>query len=450
MVDPQTFKGTRDISGEDILFKNHVIDKIRKVFESFGFEPLETPVMERLETLHGKYGDEGESLLFRLGQPHDDGGLRYDHTVPLARFAAMQGQNLVLPYRRYAIGPVFRAENPQKGRFRQFTQVDFDTIGSSSLSVDAEIVAINTKVLESLGFTNQYVVLANTRKLLNAMVEEMSVANEAQKNIVFRAWDKLDKKSLEDVVMYVKEEAEKIKDPNLPKVFEETTKEVLDLSQKSNIEIIDELSELFRSEKSHEAIQELKMLVNFVLSMNVSPEKMQINPLLARGLSYYTGPIFETVVREENIGIITGGGRYDHLIHTLGGPELPASGSSFGLERLLTVIEDLGLKAPSMQTTQIFMPVFDNENIDLMKETFQIGSLLRENGINVEIYLGNAVKLGKQFQIADRKKIPYVVLLGPEELQNNTVKVKDIRSAEGQEIEVKKDTLVKLIKTKLL
>lgn len=425
---PQTFKGTRDISGDDMQFRLYVIGVIREVFELFGFEPLETPIIERKETLLGKYGEEAENLLFYLAAPHEDGGLRYDQTVPLARFAAKNWNTLNKPYRRYVIGPVFRAENPQAGRFRQFVQCDFDTLGSMSLSVDAEIVAINHMVLQRLGFTTQYAVNVNDRRLLNAMTHEMGFGEDSV--MILRAWDKLDKQAPADVLDYL---VEAFKDgPYTRKQIEQqygiVTDKLLALRDLPAEDVIDGLRKIFVSDAVHDALDILSDLVLQVESLGVPSANYLVNPLLARGLGYYTGPIFETIVKEGGVGSITGGGRFDNLVEAMGGPAVPASGSSFGLDRLLVVMEQLGLRPAHSQTTVAFLPIFDPRNAGLTAATLSVAADLRSRGIPTEVYSGNQTSLGKQLSQAATKHIPFAVIIGPDEYADEVVTVRDLNS----------------------
>lgn len=425
-----TFKGTRDISGDDMRWRLEVMETVRRVFVLFGFEPLETPVIERKETLFGKYGEEAENLLFLLAEPHKDGGLRYDHTVPLARFAASNWNELPKPYKRYAIGPVFRAENPQSGRFRQFYQCDFDTLGSDSLAVDAEIVAINNTVLTELGFTDQFAVQVNDRRLLNAMVREIGFTDPAHIVRILRAWDKLDKNSPEEVLDYlVKEMAEfGVTRRQLEQKYVPLTSDLLESQKEPASKILARLRKRFADQATLDAIDLVEQLNLQVQSLGVPQDHYQFNPLLARGLGYYTGPIFETVVKQAGIGSITGGGRFDNLIQQMGGPSVPASGSSFGLDRLLVVMEQLGLRPQSSQTTQVFVSIFDSSDTDLTAKTLAVASSLREAGIPTEVYSGAKARLGKQIELAAKKQIPLLLILGPDELSQGQATIRDLRT----------------------
>lgn len=422
----QTFKGTHDISGDEMRFRNYVTKTIQEVLELFGFEPLETPVLERKETLTGKYGSEAENLLFMLAEPYDYGGLRYDHTVPLARFVASNWNTLSKPYKRFAIGPVFRGESPQSGRYRQFTQCDFDTIGSNSAVVDAEIVAINDMVLRRLGFKDEYKINFNDRKFLNAIIKEIGFENQEAVSAVLRAWDKLDKISVEDTLKYLEKELEQIGgvDENLKQKYLDLTNSLKEISETNNLESFSKFKNLFSSQE----IAQVEELYKLILSLGVADSRIQFNPLLARGLSYYTGPIFETIVTKGGVGSISGGGRYDNLIEALGGPDLPASGSSFGLDRMMVVMEELGLRPESSQTTKVFISIFDRDNSELTLKSYEMATKLREEGIQTDIYIGESNDLGKQIKTAVDRKIPVLLLIGPDEFNENKVTVKDLNN----------------------
>ncbi len=425
-----TFKGTHDIAGDDMRWRLEVLETVRRVFILFGFEPLETPVIERKETLFGKYGQEAENLLFMLAEPHKDGGLRYDHTVPAARFAAANWNELPKPYKRYAIGPVFRAESPQSGRFRQFYQCDFDTLGSSSLAVDAEIVAINKTVLAQLGFTNEFAVQMNDRRLLNAMAREMGFVDPAQIVRILRAWDKLDKNTPEEVLDYLVKEMTEfgVTRHQLEQKYVPVTTELIGVQGELITKILARLRKRFSHKDTLDALNLVEQLVIQVQSLGVPEENYQFNPLLARGLGYYTGPIFETVVKQAGIGSITGGGRFDNLIEQMGGPSVPASGSSFGLDRLLVVMEQLGLRPQSSQTTQVFVTIFDVSDTNLTAKTLALASQLREAGVPTEVHSGVQTRLGKQIELAARKAIPLLLILGPDELAEEKATIRDLRT----------------------
>lgn len=420
----QNFRGTRDYFGDDMRWRQSVIETIRQSFELFGFEPLETPLIENERTLSGKYGEEGEKKRFRLSMPYpQESGLRYDQTVPLARFMAMNWNRFPLPYRRYVIGPVFRDESVQAGRLRQFTQCDFDTVGSSSMVVDAEIVAINYTVLTKLGFKDLYKVQVNDRKLLDTLALKLKITDEEQKKALFRAWDKLEKSDRTSI-------SQELVSAGFDKYTLRRFNVMTDILQKTiglpSDQVISILLTAFKDEKTKQAVIELEKLALSILDMGVPQDRFTLYPLLARGLDYYTGPIFETVVTASGVGSITGGGRFDNLIEQMGGPNLPASGSSFGLERVMSVMDQFGLKPATTQTTSVLATIFDLNNSQTTSASFRLASQLRLDSINTEIYTGAKLKLGSQLDIARRKNIPIAIIVGPDEISNNTVTVKDM------------------------
>lgn len=426
----QNFRGTRDWIGEEMRWRQGIISTIQRVFESFGFEPLETPVIESMATLTGKYGEEGETKLFRLaggGMTNvSRGGLRYDHTVPLARAVAQHWQDVILPYRRYVIGPVFRDEATQAGRFRQFWQADFDTVGSTSLLVDAEVPAMNVAVFQALGFpAGSFTVAINDRRLLNAMASAIG-ANPTEAIEIFRAWDKLEKASRTDVRDELT--AKRVRQEVILR-FDLLTDLLLVIKDDPADQILWKITDQLQSPEVNRAASIIDLLFGYIAAMGVPSWAYRFNPLLARGLDYYTGPIFETVAG--GLGSITGGGRFDELIAKLGGPDMPASGSSFGLERVMGVMEDLGLKPEMVEGADVYITVFDQGNSDLVQASFRAASALRLTGYRVEVYTGDQAKLGKQLDISQRKFVPVCVIIGPDEAKSGSVMVKDMTAERG-------------------
>lgn len=422
----QNYTGTRDFFGEEARWRNWVIDQIRSSFQAFGFEPLETPMIETDRTLKGKYGQEGEMRRFKLLlKGPDEAGLRYDHTVPLARFMAMKWSSFPMPYRRYAIGPVFRHESVQAGRLRQFTQCDFDTVGSKSPVIDAEIVAMNYSVLTKLGFKGNFVIRINDRRLLNAMASAMEFTDEKGVLALFRGWDKLEKVDRKTVESELASEGA---NPKQVEAFREATDALLAVSGSNADKVVAGIRQAFKSDGVDTALKDVEQIAAYVSAMGVPKNNFRLWPLLARGLDYYTGPIFETVVETAGIGSITGGGRFDNLIQQMGGPNMAASGSSFGLERVMGVMEQIGLKPTSSQTTQVFVTLFDQQDVPLCQKSFEAAAILRGADIAVEVYTGEGGKVGKQLDIANRKSIPLVIIIGPDESKVGKVAIKDLRS----------------------
>lgn len=444
-----TFKGTRDIYGGEMMFREDVIKKIKEVFQIFGFEPLETPIIERRETLYGKYGKEAENLLFLLEKPHEDGGLRYDHTVPLARFAANNWNRLTMPYKRYAIGPVFRAENTQAGRFRQFYQCDFDTLGSSSNLVDAEIVAVNYEVLKSLGFKDEFLIYINDRKLLNEMANEMGFTDNSQKSALFRAWDKLDKMKAEEVFEYLVKEMDGlgVKKEDYAENYTKTTAKLIEVSEISGTGQFDLLRSVFSKSETLNQIGQLEQLFNRINAIGVDLKYYKINPVLARGLGYYTGPIFETVISKASIGSISGGGRYDNLIEQMGGPSVYASGSSFGLDRLIFVMDQLNISQHTNLSSQVFVAVFDPNIENTTLKSLEIAKELRQKSISTEIYFGESERIGRQIEVASKKNIPFMVIVGPSEIEEGLVTVKKLFDRE--EVKVPSSEIISYLESEI-
>lgn len=418
----RNYRGTRDWLAGEVLIRQKVIDTLRDVFQRFGFEPLETPELELYEVLSGKYGPEADELSYNFRKGDDWIGLRYDHTVPLARVAIQHQHEIVLPYRRYAIGATFRADEPQpeKGRYRRFIQCDFDTVGIPGPSADAEVVVLTYTALRELGF-DEFEVQVCDRRLLNGMAKATG-ANSKELIVAFlRSWDKIEKTDRKQIA----EELGKAgASPELIAKFFEVTDQLLSLPKEG---IIEELRELFPNQPSvTEGTAVLEEMLGYIKDFNVPSEFYRVNPCLARGLDYYTGPIFETVVKKASVGSITGGGRFDELIKTLGGPDIPATGSSFGLERIVSVMETLGIAKPQKTATQVFVATFNPNSSEMFRKAVQITARLRGEGIKTELNMEKC-PIGGQLGIADRRGIPIAVFAGPKEMEAKSVVVKDLR-----------------------
>ena len=403
MITPQTLKGFRDFLPKEARKRQYVISKLRSVFESFGFEPLETPTLEYDEILTGKYGEEGDQLMYRF---EDNGkrkvAMRYDQTVPLARVVAQYQNELPAIFKRYQIQPVWRADNTQKGRYREFVQCDIDTVGINSTAADAEILATAAKAIESLGFKN-FTILINDRSVFSKLVESGSASQEEMDYAVV-AIDKL-KKIGEDGV---------IKELINRGISEERAKELLILIQKQ--EKTDTLEDISR----------------YLENTSTLKERIKFDPTLARGLSYYTGAIFETEVEGYPVGSICSGGRYDNLIGMFAGKQIPAVGISFGFDRMIDAMETLNLFPADLanSVTQVLVTIFSE---DLKQKALGAVTKLREQNINAELYLGEIKEknpLEKQLKYADQKAIPYVAIIGPEEAEKNIVTLKNLQTRE--------------------
>lgn len=414
-VAPQVLKGFRDYLPERMILRQYVMDQLRAVFERFGYEPLDTPAIEYAETLEGKFGEEGDKLLYRW----EDRGerrvaLRYDLTVPLARVVAMHG-DLVRPFKRYHMAPVWRAEKPQKGRYREFWQCDVDTVGTKSVMADAEAVNVIYVALRNLGF-DHFVVKINNRKTLEAVAMYAGVPS-AEAGGIYRAIDKLDKIGRAAVQRELQEGG----------LDADTSTRLLDLLAETggDEDVLARTRErLAAIPLGVEGVDETERLLSYLDAAGVPAKYRRVDLSMVRGMDYYTGPIFETVVEEPKIGSVSGGGRYDKLIGIFSRDDIPATGVSIGLERIIDVIEELGLRPASVRETvaEVLVTSFSP---DLVGESTRLASELREQSLNVELYLGEE-RLGTQLRYAARKRIPLAVILGPDEIANGQVVLKDM------------------------
>ncbi len=400
-------KGFRDLLPVDVRKKDFVINTIKKVFVSYGFEPIETPALEYASTLLGKSGSETEKLIYKFKDRGErEIGLRYDLTVPLARFMRTY-PDLSLPFKRYQIQPVWRAEKPQAGRFREFLQCDFDIVGVNSFLADTEIIKITIECLESLGLKNFKIIL-NDRQILFETIKKAGV-KEKEISSVIRTLDKLEKIGPKAV------EKELIKKGFGPKA-------------KSILQAI----------KEAKPNQNISKIINN-LKQNGFEDKVEFYSTLARGLDYYTSIIFEIIDKKYQSGSIGGGGRYDNLAKNYQGKELPAVGLSFGIDRLIEALEKQGEKISSNDQTQVLVTVFEE---NYTEQSNLIASKLREKKINTELYLEDD-KLNKQLKYADKKGIPYVIIIGPDEDKNKTLTIKELSS--GRQTSIAADKIDQLL-----
>lgn len=411
MIKAQTLKGFRDFLPAQARKRQYVQNKLKKVFESFGFEPLETPALEYEEILLGKYGDEGDKLMYRFT---DNGGrkvaLRYDQTVPLARVVAEYQNQLPMPFKRYQIQPVWRAENPQKGRFREFLQCDIDTVGSSSPLADAEIIAVVAESLKELGFQS-FKILINDRQVFSDLVKR-GVLSDKTIGTVLRCMDKLKKIGRE-------------------KVLDEMIEKGI------STEVATYAFQAIEDMQPTPRLQEIFALLS---RMGLNQGQYEFCPTLARGLDYYTGIIFEVEVEGYTAGSVGGGGRYDNLIGVFAGRQIPAIGFAFGFDRLIEAMDQLQLFPDNLTTSKVLVTIFSPQ---IKQKSLQICSALREKNINTELWLDPETKLDKQLKYADQKGIPYVIIIGPNEAQENKVTLKDLKN-KTQEILTLDELLKKL------
>lgn len=433
-IKPQIPKGFRDFLPPQKVTRQHVIDTIRNVFEVFGFEPLETPALEYASILEGKYGEEGDKLIYKFD---DRGGrkvaLRYDLTIPLSRVIAMYPA-LPKPFKCYQISPVWRADKPQKGRFREFWQCDADIVGSASMFADAEVITTIYHILKALNF-KQFKIKINNRKLLNGIAQSLGFQVEKIPSLL-RIIDKLEKKGMEGI-------KEEMLQQGFHKEYINNILQLFNINNSNNIGLIDFKSRFSDSPLVQEGIQELEELFSHLSSMNVDSNYYGFDLSLARGLDYYTGLIFETTVDKPKIGSISGGGRYDNLIGMFSGTDFPATGSSFGLERIITVMEEFNIVPSHRTTIEVLMTLFSP---DMHKDSLTIASTLRSAGIKTEVYFTHD-KLKKQLTYASNKGIPFVVIEGPDEKKDKKVILRNM--IKGIQKAVASDDLVYTIKQEL-
>lgn len=435
MEKPQNIKGMRDHLPQAMLLRQHIINTLTRAFERHGFEPLSTPVAEYAETLEGKLGDE-EKLIYRF---EDHGGrrlaLRYDQTVPLARVVAQYASQITLPWRRYAIGPSYRGERPARGRYREFWQADVDIIGSSSPLADAEIVTVLTSALSALGFPS-FTTLLNHRQVIGGIARVSGLEAEAAGG-VYRAIDKLDKIGPDGV------REELLRSGVSPDAAGHILSLVLLEGQPD--EILRELRQLLQSdEQAIVALDNLQAITAALEEMGVSPEQYRLSPRLARGLSYYTGAVFETISAHWPAGSLLGGGRYDELIGIFAGRPVPTVGLAFGIDRLHDVMEELGIGPRQQTTAQVFVTIFDEART---AASLALARELRVAGIAAITALEPGIGLGKQFKEADRKGLRYALVLGPDEVARGEVAIRDMRS--GEQRSVTRDTVVAVLESEL-
>jgi len=432
-ITPRILPGFRDFFAEDIYVREFVMNTFKKVFEKYGYEPLETPALEYTDIFKGELGEEAEKLFYRF---KDNGGrdvmLKYEVMTPMCRAVAENINKIVFPYKRYQIQRVWRSDRPQKGRYREFTQCDADTIGSESVICDAEFIQMGIEVMQKLGFDKFRTNISN-RKFLNGIIQ-FSGASVDDFISICMSIDKLPKIGKGGVK---KELLEK------KRVSEKVIVEILNivLHTASLLYLISKFKILLKNSPiSQEGLNELEQIFNYLKNAGVKAEFYQFSPYIARGLAYYTGPIWETEILDGNVGSVSGSGRYNNTIGKFVGKKVPATGGSFGIERIVEVLKDRKMFNSSVYATKILVTLFD---ASLLKQTVEVANILRKADVPTMLY-PEAVKLDKQLKYADRKGIPYVVIVGPEEVKKNEVKLKNMKTGEQKEMNV--NQIVKLLK----
>ena len=436
---PSLAKGTRDFTAREVINRRAIINTLQKNFELFGFQPLETPSFENLSTLTGKYGEEGDRLIFKILNSGDyaaktndedwnaknsqklisqisEKALRYDLTVPFARFVAMNHGQLVFPFKRYQIQPVWRADRPQKGRFREFYQCDADVVGSESLWQEVELVQLYLKSFSELQIP--VTLHINNRKILSGLAEFAGISEQLIDFTV--ALDKLDKIGKEGVI---KELLEK-------NISQESIDQLDFLFSQSDdaLENVLQLKEKFaENEIGLQGVEELEFVLTKCMDLGISAENLKFDITLARGLDYYTGAIFEVKANDVAMGSIGGGGRYNNLTEVFGVKNIPGIGISFGLDRIYLVMEELGLFPDNSESTVKYL--FANYGETEAVEALKIIQKIRERGVSAELYPESA-KLKKQFTYAEKKGIPNLVFFGEQEISEGNITVKNLENSE--------------------
>ncbi len=449
---PSIPKGTRDFNPEEMIRRNYIFDTIRGVFQRYGYQAIETPAMENLDTLLGKYGEEGDKLLFRVLNSGDflnkvddetyglhnsnalaakvsEKGLRYDLTVPFARYVVQHRNEITFPFKRYQMQAVWRADRPQRGRYREFYQCDVDVIGSDALLNEVELLQVIEAVFSALKINVS--IKLNNRKILAGIAE---MIGEAERMIdITVAIDKLDKIGIEKV-------KQELADKGIGSEAIQKLQPILEM-QGSDAQKFEVLAQhLHGSETGMKGIAEMKSIFAYANHLGLN-SLIELDLTLARGLNYYTGAIIEVKARDINIGSICGGGRYDDLTGIFGMPEVSGVGISFGADRIYDVLnESQGFPENSGVSTQVFFVNFGEEE---EKYCLRIMQKLRVEGINCELY-PEAAKVKKQMSYADKKQVPWLVLAGKDEIQRNMLSVKNMKS--GEQTDMQTDELIKLVK----
>jgi len=441
LVKPLTLKGFCDYLPEEMISRNRIIDKIREVYERYGFAPIDTPILEYLVTLIGTGGEEINKEIFRLESPErEPAGMRFDLTVPFARILAQYNEKIRLPFRRYHIGPVFRADKPGPGRLRQFTQFDIDAAGSDSVIVDAEIVAAMCDVMRELGLTNddatpdgrlEYRINVNSRGLMEALLASCDISEEETKKHVLRVIDKLHKVGIDDVSKELGEgriddSGDPIPGVGLGADLIDLILEFIAISGATRFSILDTIRGMLPDTDSvRVAVDSMEEMAAALESMGVAENEAIFQTSLARGLDYYTGPVFEAVFLDApQVGSVMGGGRYDRLVERFMPSPIPSTGVSIGIERLIAGLALIGKVKTRSSTTKVLVVAMRNvpvhEQLNVVRE-------LRASRIPSELYLGEpGATVSQQLAYANEKGVPVAILLGPDEIESDTVAIKDL------------------------
>ncbi len=450
---PSAPKGMRDFSPVETVRRNYIFDIIRSIFQHYCYLPIETPAMESLSTLLGKYGEEGDKMLFKVLNSGDylknvnpeevsrqnihkltpliaEKGLRFDLTVPFARYVVQNRHDITFPFKRYQIQPVWRADKPQKGRYREFYQCDVDVIGSNSLLNEVELIQIIDEVFEKLKIES--IIKINNRKILNGITEIIGESDKFTE--ITTAIDKLEKIGLDEVIAEIKNKGVSVN-------ATDKLRSILMLKGKLK-EVFPQLTEILKESKTGtEGVNECMTLMRYLKDLDIK-SKFSFDLSLARGLDYYTGAIIEVVSKEIPIGSICGGGRYDNLTGIFGLPDVSGVGISFGADRIYDVMKEMKLFPEQLESsTQVMFVNFGEEEARFCLPYL---SKLRNKGINAEIY-PDPVKMKKQMAYADKKNIPFVILVGTKEIKSGKMNLKDMKT--GKQKQLDSDELIKILNT---
>lgn len=450
MDKPSLPKGTRDFGPAVMAKRQFILGHIRSIFQKYGFMPLETPAMENLSTLTGKYGEEGDQLLFRILNSGDylkdvdqakldaknsrlvtsditEKGLRYDLTVPFARYVVMNRHEITLPFKRYQVQPVWRADRPQKGRYREFYQCDADVVGTDSLVCEAEILLMIKEAFLKLGIKD-YTIKINHRGVLSGLAEIAGLKDN--ESTLFVAIDKLDKIQESGV-------RKELEDKGVPRDSIDKVFQVLNGSDSAQAEM------LRSSGVASKGLADIASTFQYVRNYGQTLDHIEHDIKLARGLSYYTGCIFEVMINNVAIGSVSGGGRYDNLTQAFGSKErLPGVGISFGIDRIYDAMEELNVFPEGTEvSSQVLVCHFDE---NAMQYGLNVLHTLRQNGIASEIYPDITKKINRQLEYADRKKVPFTVVIGDDEMNSGLLSLKNMRS--GEQLKKSLEDIIKLVK----
>ncbi|MDD5342370.1 MAG: histidine--tRNA ligase [Patescibacteria group bacterium] len=459
MIEPRLLRGLRDYLPAQMIARQALIEKIRRVYERYGFVPIETPAIEDRRILLGEETDASELKIFRFDDPEGrPAGLRFDHTIPLARFVALY-PDLPRPFKRYVVGPVWRGDEPAPGRFREFVQFDIDTVGTSSMAADTEIIAIIHDTLVELGLT-RFLIRFSNRKILNALMVFLGL-DPFWATDIFRTLDKIERVGLEEVkATLTKQGPEGVDQREVPAgarciglapEIADRIMEFVGISGGSPVETIEQLRRFFNGCSAvDEGIVELEQILSGLKAQGIPPERFIIDLSIARGLAYYTGPVFETRLLDlPTWGSVFSGGRFDGLIGRFSETSIPATGASIGVDRLFAALEQLGLVGTAPSKTQVLVTVFDQNQLGVYQ---QLATELRREGLNTELYMGEETRIGRQFKYADVQRIPIAIVVGPDELSRGEASVKNLRTtfgAAGKQHSVPRDQLISHIRSLL-